>query len=85
MLRLTITHVRRWLIHRGEVGTGHVYQGRYKSFAIQDDGHLSTVCRYVERNPLRAGLVQSSADWLWSSAGQAKLGDGLRVPLTRRA
>ena len=34
-MRLTITHVRRWLINRHQVGTGHVYQGRYKSFAMQ--------------------------------------------------
>ncbi|HEV2687558.1 MAG TPA: transposase, partial [Bryobacteraceae bacterium] len=81
MLRLTITHVRRWLIYRDEVGSGHVYQGRYKSFAVQDDAHLSTVCRYVERNRVRAGLCKSCADWPWSSAGQQKLAAELRVPL----
>ena len=63
MLRLTTMHVRRWLINRHQVGTGHVYQGRYKSFAIQDDGHLATACRYVERNPVRVKAVKSSADW----------------------
>jgi putative transposase len=73
MLRLTIRHVRRWLIHRQQVGTGHVYQGRYKSFAIQDDAHLSTVCRYVERNPVRANLVKSARQWHSSSAGQSHL------------
>ena len=39
--------------HRHRVGYGSVYQGRYKSFALQDDAHFSTVVRYVERNPLR--------------------------------
>jgi putative transposase len=82
MLRLTITHVRRWLIHRHQVGTGHVYQGRYKSFAIQDDVHLTTVCRYVERNPLRAKLVASARNWLWSSAGQSGLPAELRATLS---
>jgi putative transposase len=82
MMRLTITHVRRWLIHREQVGTGHVYQGRYKSFAMKDGPHLSTVCRYVERNPLRAGRVSSSAEWPWSSAGQNGLAEELRVELT---
>ena len=82
MLRLTITHVRRWLEYRHEVGSGHVYQGRYKSFPIQDDGHLLTVCRYVERNPLRAGLVKSCGQWPYSSAGQARLPAEWRVPLT---
>lgn len=81
MLRLTITHVRRWLVQRRQVGAGHVYQGRYKSFAVQNDPHLNTVCRYVERNPLRAGLVKSSADWLYGSAGQSALALDLQAPL----
>lgn len=81
MLRLTTMHVRRWLINRHQVGTGHVYQGRYKSFAVQDDGHLLTVCRYVERNALRQGLVESCVDWEWSSCGQKSLAAELRVEL----
>jgi putative transposase len=83
MLRLTLSHARRWLIHRGEVGTGHVYQGRYKSFVVQDDDHLATLCRYVERNPLRANLVNSCVDWPWSSAGQSAISDQLRIPITK--
>src|SRR5437016_5392172 len=43
MQRLTITHVRRWVEHRHDHGNGHVYQGRYKSFPVQDDTHLLTV------------------------------------------
>ena len=82
MLRLTTRHVRRWLIHRHEVGTGHVYQGRYKSFAIQADGHLNTVSRYVERNPVRTRQTKSSGDWPWSSAGQGALPAELQVQLT---
>ncbi|MDQ3438779.1 MAG: transposase [Planctomycetota bacterium] len=70
MQRLTITHVRRWTEHRQRVGWGSVYQGRYKSFAVQDDAHLSTVLRYVERNPLRARLVRRAEAWRWSSLGQ---------------
>ncbi len=65
--RLTTTHVRRWHLHRNSVGSGHLYQGTYKSFPIQDDAHFLTVCRYVEQNPLRAGLVQRAEDWRWSS------------------
>ena len=67
MQRLTTTHVRRWHLHRSSVGSGHLYQGTYKSFPIQDDQHFLTVCRYVEQNPLRAGLVQRAEDWRWSS------------------
>ena len=70
MQRLTITHARRWVEHRHRVGWGSVYQGRYKSFPTQDDAHLATLLRYVERNPLRAGLVPRAQDWPWSSLGQ---------------
>jgi putative transposase len=67
MQRLTITHARRWQEHRHEVGTGHIYQGRYKSFPVQSDEHFLTVCRYVERNALRAGLVERAEEWRWCS------------------
>lgn len=65
--RLSITHARRWQEHRRVVGTGHVYQGRYKSFPVQTDPHFLWLCRYVERNALRAGLVKQAEDWRWSS------------------
>ena len=64
---LTLTHAQRWKHAHDAVGHGHLYQGRFKSFPIQEDGHLLTVLRYVERNPLRAGLVSSAQDWRWGS------------------
>jgi putative transposase len=64
---LTVTHVRRWHAHHHTAGTGPVYQGRFKSFPIQEDEHYFTVCRYVERNALRANLVARAEDWRWSS------------------
>lgn len=64
---LTLTHTQRWHAHRHTVGGGHVYQGRYKSFLVQAEGHLATACRYVERNALRANLVKRAEDWRWSS------------------
>ncbi len=67
MQRLTTTHVRRWHLHRQSVGSGHLYQGTYKCFPIQDDKHFLAVCRYVEQNALRAGLVRRAEDWRWSS------------------
>ena len=75
MQRLTITHVRRWQPHHAEDGWGHLYQGRYKSFPVQDDGHFLTVCRYVERNPLRARLVERAEHWKWSSLWRRERGD----------
>lgn len=67
--RLTTTHVRRWHLYHQSVGTGHLYQGTYKSFPVQDDAHFIAVCRYVEQNPMRAGLVERAEDWQWSSLG----------------
>ena len=67
MQRLTTTHVRGWHLHRKTVGCGHLYQGTYKSFPIEVDEHLLTVLAYVERNALRAGLVERAEDWRWSS------------------
>jgi putative transposase len=64
---LTVTHVRRWHAHHHTGGTGPVYQGRFKSFPVQDDEHFFTVCRYVERNPRRANLVARAEAWRWSS------------------
>lgn len=64
---LTLTHTQRWHAHHGTTGSGHLYQGRFKSFPIQDDSHYFTACRYVERNPLRAGLVAKAEHWRWGS------------------
>ena len=64
---LTSTHSKRWHLHNQTRGTGSVYQGRFKSFPVQTDAHFLAVCRYVEQNPLRAGLVGRAEDWAWSS------------------
>ena len=57
----------RWRVAHHTVGYGHVYQGRFKSFPIERDEHLLTVCRYVERNALTAGAAKRAEDWRWSS------------------
>ena len=67
MQRLTVTHVRRWHEHRQSVGFGHLYQSTYKSFPVQRNEHFLTVCRYVERNALRSGLVERAESWRWCS------------------
>ena len=64
---ITATHTMRFRAHYHTSGEGHVYQGRFKSFPIQDDGHFLTVCRYVERNAVRARLVKQAEDWRWGS------------------
>lgn len=67
MAWLTLTHTQRWHAQHQSVGTGHLYQGRFKSFPVQNDEHFLTVCRYVERNALRAKLVKRAETWQWSS------------------
>ena len=67
MRLMTLTHAKRWHAARGTTGTGCVYQGRFKAFPVQSDNHFLTVCRYVERNALRARLVQRAEIWPWSS------------------
>ncbi|TSC62275.1 MAG: putative transposase [Parcubacteria group bacterium Gr01-1014_48] len=64
---LTNAHTRRMHTVTKTTGTGPLYQGRYKSFIIQKDAHLLTVIKYVERNPVRAGLVRKVEDWRWGS------------------
>ena len=76
---LTLTHTQRWHARRGSAGAGHLYQGRYKSFLVQADEHLLAVCRYVERNPLRAGLVRRPEGWRWGSLWRRERGHGLEL------
>jgi putative transposase len=64
---LTLTHTQRWHAHRHTSGSGPIYQGRFKSFPVQCDEHFLGVARYVERNPLRAGMVEAAEAWQWSS------------------
>lgn len=66
---LMTSHVRRYHKHYGS--SGHVWQGRYKSFMVQEDKHLLMVLRYIEGNPMRARIVDSARDWKWSSHREA--------------
>ncbi len=47
--------------------TGHLWQGRFYS-CILDERHVFAALRYVENNPVRAGIVQKSHEYKWSSA-----------------
>jgi putative transposase len=70
---LLTSHVRRYHQHYG--GSGHVWQGRFKSFPVQRDEHLITVLRYVLQNPVRAGLSSTPGEWLWSSLRRPQVVD----------
>ena len=64
---VTVTHTHRWHAHTHSAGEGPLYQGRFKSFPVQQDGHFLTLCRYVEANARRAKLVKRAEKWRWSS------------------
>ena len=66
---LTPTHTQRWHQHCHTVGEGYVYRGRFTSFPVETNADLLMVCRYVEQNPVRAGLVERAEPWCWSRAG----------------
>lgn len=61
------THANRWNGAHGTRGSGAVYQGRFRAVPIQSGASLIRVCRYVERNALRKGLVSDAEKWKWSS------------------
>ncbi len=46
---------------------GYLWQGRYKSMLIGDDAYLLECGRYIERNPVKAGLVEDPKDYPWTS------------------
>ena len=76
-LRAALAPVHRrytWEVNRREGWQGHFWQDRFRSFPMEE-GHLHACLRYVELNPVRAGLVERPEQWLWSSA-RAHLGIG---------
>ncbi len=73
MQSLLVSHTQRY--HKHYRTGGHVWQGRFKSPVIQSDEHLLTVLRYIEANPLRAGIVQRAEEYRWSSYRAHGLGE----------
>jgi putative transposase len=70
---LTTTHATRWRIHSKTIGQGAVYQSRFTAVPVHHPFELVRVWRYVERNPVEAGLVIRAEEWPWCSA--APLGE----------
>ncbi len=71
---LTLTHTQRWHAQHGTTGYGHLYQGRYKSFLCESDAYFLQLTRYIERNPLRANLIDRAEAWQWGSAYRREQG-----------
>ncbi|MEM8494201.1 MAG: transposase [Planctomycetota bacterium] len=82
---LTVTHTQRYHAAHRTSGTGPLYQGRFKSFPIEEDVHLTTVLRYVERNALRAKLAERAETWPWGSASDRNAVTPVGPPLLSMA
>ena len=54
--------------------TGTIWEGRFKSCVVDSDQYLFTLYRYIEMNPVRAGMVKSTVDYQWSSYNHNALG-----------
>ena len=76
--RLTNTHTQRWQRAKQKVGSGHLYQGRFRSFPVATEVHFYTVMRYVERNALRANLCDAAE--LWRCGGLWRRSNNVRSP-----
>jgi putative transposase len=72
-------HLRNLQRRHGTSGTGHVYQGRFKNSAIPTKRHFLNVCRYVEANPMCAGLVERAEHWEWSSLVRSGPADDINI------
>lgn len=80
---ITTTHARRWHLARETGGFGPVYKGRFLSVPLDSTDDVVRVCRYVERNPLKAGLVDEAQSWPWSSLAERHRARR-RIPLLDR-
>ncbi len=67
MRKITQVHTQQMHIKKKSVGSGHLYQGRYKSFVIDTDNYFVGAVKYIERNAVRAKLCERVEDWRWGS------------------
>ena len=58
---------QRWHSAHNAIGSGHLFQGRFKSFLVEQDSYFLQLMKYIEANPLRAKLVKSAEAWRWGS------------------
>jgi len=58
---------QRWHASHHTTGSGHLFQGRFKSFLVEQDSYFLQLMKYIESNPLRAKLADKAEDWQWGS------------------
>jgi hypothetical protein len=74
MLTVQSSYAQRFNRRHGRIG--HLFQGRYKAFLVQDDRYLLTLVRYIHMNPVAARLVARPAEFRWSSDRYYRAGSG---------
>ncbi len=62
-------------LNRNYARTGTLWQGRYKASLVQDEHYLLACQRYIELNPVRAGMVKGPGEYRWSSYAHNALGE----------
>jgi len=67
-------------VNRLEGRRGTLWESRYKSSPIQTDEYFLACCRYIELNPVRAGMVTKAGDYPWSSYNARMIGTGKLIP-----
>ena len=65
MLRIASVYARRVQLHLAT--TGHLFERRYHAILVDADEYLLTLLRYIHANPVRAKMVESASQYLWSS------------------
>jgi hypothetical protein len=63
--RITVGYAQYHNIQNGR--TGHLFQNRFRSEAVDSDAYFLAVLRYIHQNPLKAGMVKNIEDYKWSS------------------
>jgi hypothetical protein len=74
MLTLQSAYTQRF--NRRHNRVGHLFQGRYKSFLVEKELYLLALIRYVHENPVKAHVVERPQDYVWSSEGCYRSGEG---------
>lgn len=83
---LSSIHAKELHTWRGTTGRGAIYQAHYRASPVDTERYFYTAARYIECNPVRAGLTARAEDWLWSSASPTSAIQGVELaewPLPR--
>lgn len=80
MKDIALTYTNHY--HRKYGTVGQLWQGRYKNTIIEEEKHSDKLGGYIERNPVRAGLIKEPGEWNWSSYNFYAYGKPLRILTT---